>query len=936
MVKPKEDADTAALAETHVEEGGGGGGGGLAFYTQRWGFGGGQQQSRLEAAGGPFVNSFSDTPGAFESLLLAGGAGSAASADTQSVFAHAARKQPTAMIVVAAVGLTRDSLLEAGKAVIAAAQSDVTTTTTATTAPPTWVDIPLTAVRWHGRETVTPASGLLEVRPGFAEPVIYDREALVALVRSLTGELPLTAAGAISTLVSIDASLGLGRYGGRLRLRPLPLAAVAQPASRNTMPPPIPLTQTIGRPPRQPSSTAFATATATANANAIANANTASDNTSLKGPVAFAAEMHRVTARGYEIEFAVVNPDEDVFVAVVNGTRSSSQKSASLVSAESDAAHALAEHRADADAVARFLHARTRALAPALPSALAAAAPRAYRATIFCEIVAVGGFEDSQSVFVAYELAVPRGSGWRLVAVDGEEGGKTLRGGAHVRDAGAKSERAVAELTRTSVAVGYDAEHAISIASHALAAADDGGSGAWNPDVADEDEAAWDEMFFQNEETLSGLEVGGAPAHAPSAPSGSALRARSAALVAGRAETDALLFEKGETALWLAGAPVVGVTQVARFAPRPWLFGSPAASRASGSRGAHAAARAAADAQAAEPNGFFGRGCASALIDGIHPFGFAPKPLHPSGPSPVPGFAKGGTSLRSGRRCEGASSISLVSSGADEEFGGSREAAAISLNPSPCAQVANISYPFSFSLVWAPGACVNPCGPSPPVIFLHVHSVDSGGIVRAVGYGSVAVPCDEPGMVDVRASCWQPVNSEDSAAAEADFFLGGATRLADASAARVPSFWTDGARWRGGEGDAVGADSDDLASPSPVAAIHQARAALSRAGGVSRTAGDVGLRFSVIRSTVPRAERLSAIHTGRTVLPSSSKVFLATARRGSEMQRAPAAMASTQRSDPLWHGASHAKKTVEQIIAEAKALRKVDRDLSSLRSAAAV
>jgi hypothetical protein len=95
------------------------------------------------------------------------------------------------------------------------------------------VDIDVEAFR--GRSPSTPmtevciacvraynGSSLLEVRPGFADPRPMDRAALATLTRTVSGDAPVNPAAAVAALTASDVKLGVGKYGGTLRVRPLP------------------------------------------------------------------------------------------------------------------------------------------------------------------------------------------------------------------------------------------------------------------------------------------------------------------------------------------------------------------------------------------------------------------------------------------------------------------------------------------------------------------------------------------------------------------------------------------------------------------------------------------------------------------------------------------------------------------------------------------
>ncbi len=119
-------------------------------------------------------------------------------ADPHGVGAHAFKEHPyTTMHIMAAVGV------------------DVQALRAGNLATPMTI-VCLAVIRAYK------SSSLVEMRPGFAEPVPYERPALVALSRTLSGEPPASGAAAAAILIAADTKLGVGRYGGTLRLRALP------------------------------------------------------------------------------------------------------------------------------------------------------------------------------------------------------------------------------------------------------------------------------------------------------------------------------------------------------------------------------------------------------------------------------------------------------------------------------------------------------------------------------------------------------------------------------------------------------------------------------------------------------------------------------------------------------------------------------------------
>jgi Ciliary basal body-associated, B9 protein len=201
--------------------------------------------------------------------------------------------------------------------------------------------------------------------------------------------------------------------------------------------------------------------------------------------------------------------------------------------------------------------------------------------------------------------------------------------------------------------------------------------------------------------------------------------------------------------------------------------------------------------------------------------------------------------------------------------------------------VAHLSYTSSFSLAFVPGACINPAGPTPPQLFYSVHSIDSYGLQRAEGYACLDIPVVgkvQAGTFDHTLSCWSPAPA-DLASQEADFFLGGASRLSDITHARVPAQWTQAAARR----------PEPSAEDSVVERVLAAKTGLSRLGARTRTTGELGVRLNIIRQHAKPSP--VSVASDRVLQPVRSALF------------------------------SRPPKSVEEIIAEAKALRKKDRAL---------
>lgn len=235
-------------------------------------------------------------------------------------------------------------------------------------------EVPLLMIRAYdpkrGPEPDT-STLLLEMRPGFAEPLPLDE----------TGKRSAATAG-----ITVDTVLGKGKYGGDLKLREVKL------------PPSL----------------------------------SATSPDAADAPLAAIIEVHTFrTPDGSKYEFSIINPSEDASTAVLSANAASAMGNTTLALASTLAAPystlsalTATSHATDggpADLLAAALQAERKAMEAAahrvgsdFHSAIGATAQRTSRISYFIEVVAGIGFPLDTYVFVAYELAaLPLG--WRLL-----------------------------------------------------------------------------------------------------------------------------------------------------------------------------------------------------------------------------------------------------------------------------------------------------------------------------------------------------------------------------------------------------------------------------------------------------------------------------------------------------------------------------------------
>jgi hypothetical protein len=638
--------------------------------------------------------------------------------------------------------------------------------------------------------------------------------------------------------------------------------------------------------------------------------------------------------------------------------------------------------------------------------------PSSFRVTCYVEIVAAARFEPSRGaasgglfgtgfggggfggVYVAYELVVPKGSGWRLLP------------GCDVPAGGAR--HAAASSSSSAFPAAGDGD-------------DDGGDGDRDPYLEAGEEADRAALAAlrgdaaavggatdgegETDALLGGRRRGSTSAatnrrRGKGGMGGAGLSSRTsgtAAAAAAAAAADAAADPDRRTdRRWLRPTSVAGITQVARFVRRPWTFGSPSASVPSGARPAGAGQQSqgttgvATDLFFAPPAGLASDAHGAGLAP-RHPFGFSNEDAPLPGHARVRGRATGFGSTRGGARSEGMGSVSLVASVADGAYGSAGAVSGtappggvaagfdvVAIPEAARVPVAHIGYPLEVHLLYDSSEAEGEggtggegtAGPSPPTLFLSVFSRDGWDRHSAEGYGFVDLPLT-PGSRDVNASCWRPKGTPEQQ--EADFFLGGATRLADVTYARIPSDWQpgkdsgvepppggDGGREEEEEeedGAGGGARGGGLGVADLVRAA-QRQATLSRYGFVTETTGEVGLRLHTVVQRPKGGGPTAAMLAAAAAFASAGAAAAGTAGGGAGAAGAatpfgfggaagPASPAAGLASATPMRGSTRGggfsttvgggggggrvPLTVEQIIADAKALRRADRAMREER-----
>lgn len=771
------------------------------------------------------------------------------------------------------------------------------------------------------------SSLLIETRPGFAYPVPYDRASLIALSRSVSGDSSSILSGSLAAqkLIEADTRLGTGQFGGSLRLNGLP-----------TLPHLV---------------TTEVTSLSTHALRSLNATSSHSDSEATSFPpiisnerssdiCAYAIEMHRfILPDGSQYEYSVTNADEDIGralkAAAVSTGSSLSPYLQKLVDAgvfNPDGDHSIsldppsddiedlgkstlaAMREADQESIQLHSHRLGSEFFSRVPRSLLSKNIRSFKLTYYLEIVAAAKFYESDAVYVTYELQLPKGSGWRILPLTDIP----------------EHHHTIAEKKKES---GNQGE----VVFRGKGFSDDMG-------VLDQDnhDSHWDQdVLLKDREEEH----------------------REARTVRGESETDEnfpltlctsidpdkrSLAKKRQS---LRSTPIQGVTQVACFESRPWTFGSPSASLPSGQRPFGS------EGNAGSADVFFGLQ-SSALASNADVEGNSQKFMSgnsfgfdATGTTIAAGHARsvvshekpnisdkldklstgGVTNHSSTRSLSGLGSSSLLSGvSSDNSFGSAGAIASTSSAPpgnssfervsipqNEIFPVAHIGYPLEFHLVCDLSSLRGGSGeisgtggmPSSPVLFISVMSRDSWDRHRSCGYSYVDLPITA-GVRDIVTSCWKPRGS--SIQAESDFYLGGSTRLSGISYTRVPSENSNSAgKDISSLGIATAMNGKESNTSYPV--NH-----LSRFGFETETTGDIGLRcYSIIQRgsqpvrLVNQSARLSQVagHAqGRQSMTGASSSSLNEGVRSGSSK-----------------GSSGASKSVDDVIAEARALRRRDR-----------
>ena len=575
-------------------------------------------------------------------------------------------------------------------------------------------EVCLCAVRAYER------SSLIEVRPGFAQPVPYDRASLMALARTVSGEAPYSGAEAAALLIGADTRLGSGKFGGTLRLQPLSSIGVDRDKkdTEKVLPPDFSSSQR-DYPARRLSS--LLPGDSILGASTITQTPPPPPERS-SDVVAFAIESHRFSlADGSVFEFSVSNADEDIgavlrAAASVSGTTLSpalqaavGAESTEFLVSDSGVVSADALREADVRSLELASHRLGSDFFSRVPRHLLLRHPNSFCLSIFVEIVAAARFEGPNAVYVSWELALPKGSGWRLLPQS------------DVPDGSARSIAGVMRLQGNNV--GKQLVESLD----------------WDSDPlhSEAERRARGELDF--------LADVGADMSPPAGDS-DGLRQRFS-LKSPAADPD----KRGEkSACWgLHPTPVAGVTQVARFVSRPWTFGS----------------QSAVDEQA--------KSLRSNVFQTDDEAKNFPGQTHVS--SPRSGMKTG---VQPAIECRG----SLVSSGNKNAYSSrhsERTSSSVSSVPPPTlTPVAHFSYPIEFHLA-NDSSESNVSGlPALPTLLLTALSRDAWDRHRAEGYGFADIPTSAQSQ-NILVPCWAPRGDTES-----DFFLGSGSRLSDTWHAR--------------------------------------------------------------------------------------------------------------------------------------------------------
>jgi hypothetical protein len=776
------------------------------------------------------------------------------------------------------------------------------------------------------------SSSLIEIRPGFASPVPYDKASLIALSRSISGDTSSIISGSLAAqrLIEADTRLGNGQFGGSLRLKTFP-----------TLQPGVSTQQ----------STASYTLRSLDSTLSPSNSGEASSaplitNERSTDICAYSIEMHRFSLPdGSHYEYSVTNVDEDVEQALkASGATTGISLGPYLQKiANSGALNPTADtyfnenevlgestltsmRQTDQESIDLHSHRLGSEFYSQVPRSLITKNIRTFKLSYYLEIVAAAKFYDSDAVYLTYELQLPKGSGWRILPLTDIP----------------EHHHTIAEKKKESG--GYE-----EVLFRGKGFSDDKGvldqdnhDSHWDHDVLliDKEEEHHDARTMKSDSELD----------------------ENASMSATVDPDKRALAKKRQS---LRSTPIQGVTQVACFDARPWTFGTPSASLTSGHRPFGT------DRSTGSADAFVGlqtieissntdvEGANQRFANG-HPFGFESTTS-----SLAPGHARsavhngnvlssehiqklstgGVTTCSSTRSLIGLGSSSLLSGvSSNNSFGSSGSISSTSSAPpsnssfehvsvpqNDIVPVAHIGYPLEFHLVCdlssvhgGPREASGTGGmPSPPVLFISVMSRDSWDRHRSCGYSYIDLPITA-GIKDLVATCWKPKGS--SAQAESDFYLGGSTRLAGISYARVPSEnFNTSEEHSLSSGisrehslssgiSAVGTPQENAISkpesePHPLLPVNH----LSRFGFETETTGEIALRCCSIiqRGSQPirminQSAQLSQV-SGHSRTGLRSELSYENVRSG------------------YTKGTSSAAKSVDDVLAEARALRRRDR-----------
>lgn len=481
--------------------------------------------------------------------------------------------------------------------------------------------------------------------------------------------------------------------------------------------------------------------------------------------------------------------------------------------------------------------------------------PGSFRVVSFLELVAAARFFDADAVYVAFELVLPVGSGWRLLPDDDVAAARALP---------ALLSDAISDAVAAEGSGGADGSHADDLERWYLSDEQEhhgrerDTTQPHEPYGSDGDEAAG-----------SGGETGG-------------LRHRR------RGSDDQHVPSKGRRRAprhkrRVFATRLQGITQVGRAASRVWLFGRTGIGSvaANGAGGPNSRSGSAFFGDAA--NGAAGNACndsgtgmggdalmfpgygRTSLSDVIRQQQLLSTAAGGGQAQPVvPTVTRG-----SSKAAAGGGSVSLVSSaGCDETHASAPSSVAAwettmerVAEPDPV-PVAYLCHPIAINLLCDLGACTRPGGPAPPQLYFSVFSKDKWDRHRVQGYAYMNLETRHAGCEDVVLPCWKPEGS--LRAQETDFFLGGATRLADVTYAGVPSTFlaADAVRPSRAASQEAGGTAPAF---SAAAAVTEANVALSRFGFRSVSTGELGIRRNTIlqfRPPPPRAELGLGLGTG--------------------------------------------------------------------------